>query len=95
MMSRRERRQLRRIERAIYATDPHWARLIAGGRPSAYERKRRVLNVWLDILAVTLLILGALTGLVLVILPGVLLAVMATALHVSRRRRATRPRLAG
>jgi hypothetical protein len=95
MLSRQERQRLRQIERAIYATDPHWARLISGGRPSAYERKRRKLNHWLDILAGVLLLLGALTGLLLVILPGITVAILATSLHISRRRRATRTRLAG
>jgi hypothetical protein len=94
MLSRKERQRLRQIERAVYATDPHWARLISGGRPSAYERKRRKLNRWLDLFAGALLLLGALTGLLLVILPGVTVAILAAFLHISRRRRATRPRLA-
>jgi hypothetical protein len=95
MMTRQERRQLRQIERAIYASDPHWARLISGGRPSAYERKRRVLNLWLDILASVLLLVGMLTGFLMLILPGIVVMFLAATLHMSRRRRATRPRLAG
>lgn len=94
-MTRQERRQLRQIERAIYASDPRWARLISGGRPSAYERKRRVLNLWLDILASVLLLAGTLTGLLMLVLPGIVVMFLAAALHISRRRRATRPRLAG
>lgn len=95
MMSRRERRQLRRIERGVYATDPHWAKLIAGGCPSRYERKRRSLNMTLDVLAVVLMVFGVMAGALLVILAGVVVGACGVSLHVSRRRRAGRPRWAG
>ncbi len=94
MMSRQERQQLRQIERGIYESDPHWARLISGGWPSAYERKRRKVNVLVDVVAVVLLLVGVLTGALVVIVAGVLCGIVAGRLHVSRRRRASRPRLA-
>jgi Flp pilus assembly protein TadB len=95
MLTKQERQQLRQIERNIYATDPHWARLIAGGRPSEFERKRhRVRNLVLDVLAALVVLAGVLLGQLVLISLGVAVAVVAACLHVSRRRRTVRPRLA-
>jgi Flp pilus assembly protein TadB len=94
MMSRQERRQLRQIERNLYAADPHWAKLISGGWPSRQERKRRTLNMTLDVIAVVLLVLGLLANVFIAVIAGVVTAVFALRLHVARRRRGGNPRLA-
>ena len=94
MMTRQERRQLRQIERELYAADPNWARLIAGGWPSRRERQRRTLNLTLDVLAIFLLAVGLVANVPIAVITGLITAMFAIRLHIARRRRGRKPRLA-
>jgi hypothetical protein len=93
MLSRQEQRQLRQIERGLYAADPNWANLIAGGWPNRKERHRRTLNVTLDVLAIFLLGIGLLASVPIAVITGLITAGFAIRLHIARRR-TRRPRLA-
>lgn len=86
MMTDEERRQLRLIERELAASDPRLALLMSAGR---YRRRPGPRLAWLvlaDVLAVVMIALAVATGLFVLILVSSLVTVLATSLHVVRRR---------
>ncbi len=74
-----ERREFRRVQRGLRATDPHWF----ASRCPRGARTGRVVRGVLVALAVALLVVGAMTGIMLFVLGGVLLAVGVLTGHVS------------
>ena len=92
MMSKRERRQLRQIERNEYATDPRWATLMSSWQPSRRGRYRRLAVVALLVIAAALVVLSVMAGAVVLVLAAGVVTIMAAVLHVVSRQ--TGPRLA-
>ena len=78
-----ERREFRRVLRGLAATDPLWF----GSRCPDRARHGHMIRWVLAALAVALLSAGALTGNMLFVLGGVLLAVGVLTSHVSATRR--------
>ncbi|MEU4805032.1 DUF3040 domain-containing protein [Actinosynnema sp. NPDC023587] len=85
-MTRYERRQLRRIERWFENTDPALASVLAGRDPVTATRRTST-GVWVTLLGITFLVVGALVHLPLVFV-GLLLLMTAACLHVTRLRSA-------
>jgi hypothetical protein len=82
-----ERRRFRQVQRGLRAGDPQWFALHCPQR----TRQLRLARYALAGLSFTLLVGGAMTGLMPVVLCGVVLAVAATTSHVSTRSRRLRP----
>jgi hypothetical protein len=78
-----ERRRFRQLERGLRATDPNWFALHGSCR-RGYGGPARCSAA---VLSLTLIVVGALTGLMLVVFGGVVLASGAITSHVSSRAR--------
>ncbi|MEV4315683.1 DUF3040 domain-containing protein [Actinocrispum sp. NPDC049592] len=88
MDARRERRQLRNIERALGVADPEWLRSV-GGRPGVTVRANCMpVRVFVDTMAVLSVALGAATALFPLIFLGCLLLVTGACMHTTHATRA-------
>jgi hypothetical protein len=88
MMTNQERQQLRLIERELVAADPRLAMIMSGG---AYRRsvrratrRRRLLLVLVDLLALALIVLAVATGLLPLIMVSSAVTLLALTMHVIR-----------
>ncbi|MFL6118724.1 DUF3040 domain-containing protein [Actinophytocola sp.] len=88
-----ERRCFRRVERGLWATDPRWYALHC---PLRHRRRRRA-RCAAAVLSLVLVLLGALTGVMPIVLCGVVMAFAAVTGHISARTRRghTRPPAGG
>lgn len=90
MISKQEQQQLREIERGLIATDPRLVLLMAGGtyqQPARRPvRRGRALLLFVDLLALVMVVLAAATGLLMLIFASSLVSALAISLHVVRRR---------
>jgi hypothetical protein len=85
MMSRRERRELRLIERNEYATDPQWATLMSGAPYGRKKNLRQLVIIALWVLAASLLVLALVAGVTGLIFAAALVAVMAACVSLGWR----------
>jgi hypothetical protein len=84
--SRTDARRLRAIERGLLATDADWVRDVFGDVARPWRRSWLVLCAVVDVLALSLVVLGVVVSLPLAFAGFVLLNV-AACLHSERRRR--------
>jgi predicted alpha/beta hydrolase len=77
-----ERRHFRQVRRGLRATDPSW---YAFHCPRSH-RRRRLARHAAAMLSLALVLLGALTGVMPVVLCGVVVALAVTTSHISARR---------
>lgn len=85
MMSRRERRQLRMIERNEFATDPTWATLMSGGLGGRKHGPRQLVVLAFSVLAAGLLVLALVSGITGLLAGAAVLITMAACLHLGGR----------
>jgi hypothetical protein len=78
-----ERRRLRQLERGLRATDPDWV----ASHDSCRRRYGGPVRCSAAALSLALVVVGALTGLMLVVFCGIVLASGAITSHVSSRAR--------
>jgi hypothetical protein len=81
MLTAGERRGFRQVERGLRATDPCWYALHCPRR----HRRGRLARCAAAVLSLALVVLGALTGAMPVVLCGTVLAFAAVTSHVSTR----------
>jgi DUF3040 family protein len=93
-MRRRERRQLKEIERGLLATDRAWVRSVFGEPSEAERRRRTATRVTADLAAVAVLVLGAFTVSMPLLFAGTVLANVALCCHLggTTKQRAGLPR---
>jgi hypothetical protein len=80
-LTAQERRGFRQVERGLRATDPHWYALHCPRR----HRHARLARCAAAVSSSVLVVLGALTGVMPVVLCGIVLAFAAVTSHVSTR----------
>ena len=78
-------RRLRAIEHQLLATDPVWVRRVFGDVARPLRRGWLVASVVMDMLALALIVFGALMALPL-IFAGFVLGNVAVCMHLERRR---------
>ena len=84
---RRDARRLRAIERGLMTTDAGWVRNVFSDVARPLRRSWLILTVVLDVVALSLVVLGVLVTLPLVF-AGLVLGNAAACMHLERRTRA-------
>jgi hypothetical protein len=76
---------LRSIERDLRATDAEWVQAVFGDMPGHRGRIRLVLCIAVDVMAVALIVIGAVTAIFPAIFVGFVAANAGVCMHIDRR----------
>ncbi|HUQ59468.1 DUF3040 domain-containing protein [Lentzea sp.] len=87
MDAARELRELRRIERWLTVNDPELAAMLSAHGAEPRTANRRGTRLAVDVLGAACVIIGALTGLFVLVFTGVLVLMAGACLHTMCRRR--------